>query len=559
MAAEAPSSQELTDLVREQVEDVLRARGSAPFTLDDADRLEKIDTQMQSLLQDRSMGRILNGPLWLSGASVVNGTVTADKLVVNTLEAITTNTGILNVTGNITAAAAYPALTGARVVINASEIAGYNSSDVKTFSMNINGSGFFGVGATAMSWTTGGVLTVPAAAIGSLTIAAVGSGTFNGNFDAGTGRVRAGTAVQRVELTSAGLLGYNTSGVNTFNLSASTGSLDMTGTFSMKNAATGARVEIANVGLRAYNSGGSQTASFSSSDGSGFLGLSGGGFSWNSSGTVIIDGSLLVAGSITAGKLLVTSLSAISANLGTITAGSITAGTVSASTLTTGSVTFGSGGTINGTASMGGTFGGLNLANLGITGNLTLGSGGAIVDADGSTWTQSGITLVSAGSFGDTLQFVTSGGTSRGSIYADATALTISSANNSYVRFGVASVLKTQISSAGDLFNAGAIYPGRTSAAGPNQTSYYIDAANGGGGIISNGIGIGGMLGISSGNTINLISPGTGGSASNWSSGGQYFYKASDGSGTGATWVSTGYFLIQLGGVNYRVPFYANG
>jgi hypothetical protein len=52
------------------------------------------------------------------------------------------------------------------------------------------------------------------------------------------------------------------------------------------------------------------------------------------------------------------------------------------------------------------------------------------------------------------------------------------------------------------------------------------------------------MLGISSGNTINLVSPGTGGSASNWSAG----------SPAGAA-----YFIIQIAGTNYRVPFWANG
>ena len=124
-ATSLPQTQEeLSELVQQQVEDVLRARGSAPFTLDDSDRLERLDAQMNSMMQDRSKGRILNGPLWLSGASVVNGTVTADKLVVNTLEAVTANTGNLNVTGNITVAAAYPALTGARIRINATEIAG---------------------------------------------------------------------------------------------------------------------------------------------------------------------------------------------------------------------------------------------------------------------------------------------------------------------------------------------------------------------------------------------------------------------------------------------------
>ena len=400
---------ELAELVREQVEDVLRSRGGLPFLPEDQERLEKLDAQLQGMLQDRSLGRIMGGPLWLSGASVLNGTVTAEKLVVNTLEAITTNTGTLNVTGSFTAAASYPALTGARVVISSAGVKGYNASDAQTFNLLVDGSGFIGIGTSKVSWNTSGVVTVPAAAISSLTIADVGSGTFNNNFDAGTGRVRAGTALQRVEIKSAGLAAYNTGGTQTFLLSASDGSLTHTGVHTIRNAASGARVELSNVGLRGYNSSGIQTFGLSTSDGSGFLGVSGGGFSWNSSGTVVINGSLLVGSSVTADKLTVSSLSAISANLGTITAGTITGGTISAGTITTGTLAANriSGGTLGGSFNLGGA-------------NVTVNSTGVITNSDGDTWGPNGITLVSAGSFGDAIKWRVSG-VDRGSIYATST------------------------------------------------------------------------------------------------------------------------------------------
>ena len=397
---------ELAELVREQVEDVLRSRGGLPFLPEDQERLEKLDAQLQGMLQDRSLGRIMGGPLWLSGASVLNGTVTAEKLVVNTLEAITTNTGTLNVTGSFTAAASYPALTGARVVISSAGVKGYNASDAQTFNLLVDGSGFIGIGTSKVSWNTSGVVTVPAAAISSLTIADVGSGTFNNNFDAGTGRVRAGTALQRVEITSAGLAAYNTGGTQTFLLSASDGSLTHTGVHTIRNAASGARVELSNVGLRGYNSSGIQTFGLSTSDGSGFLGVSGGGFSWNSSGTVVINGSLLVGSSVTADKLTVSSLSAISANLGTITAGTITGGTIYASAITTGTLAADriSGGTLGGSFNLGGA-------------NLTLNSTGVISwGSSGSSISSSKISIQTT-SFGAALEFKDSGGTQRGSIY----------------------------------------------------------------------------------------------------------------------------------------------
>ena len=326
----------IQEFIETKIDDLLRARGGQTFTLDHADTLEKLDAQVQGMLNDPSLGRIMNGPVWLSGLSVLDGSVTAEKITVNTIEAITANTGNINVTGNLTAAASYPALSGARIVLNSSELAGYNASNNKTFSLNVDGSGFLGIGSSQITWNTAGAVTVPAAAIGALTIADIGSGTFNSNFDAGTGRVRAGTALQRVELTSAGLNAYNTGGTNTFNLSASTGALTHTGTYTIRNASTGARVEISSVGIRAYNSSNVQTFELLTSNGGGFIGSSPA--ITFSAGSLSLPGGSLTAGTVTADKLNVSTLSAISANMGTITAGTISAGTVNASTITTGSL-----------------------------------------------------------------------------------------------------------------------------------------------------------------------------------------------------------------------------
>lgn len=116
----------------------------------------------------------------------------------------------------------------------------------------------------------------------------------------------------------------------------------------------------------------------------------------------------------------VTTAGAVTASNLTVTGGAITA-----SAITTGTLNFGSGGTVNSTGTVTGTFGGLNLANLTVTGTITLGSGGSIVDADGSFWDQTGINLKGTGTFGDTLKWTTGAGagTTRGVITASASGM----------------------------------------------------------------------------------------------------------------------------------------
>lgn len=390
---------EIRALVEQQVDEILLQRFGAPFTSEQADAIERHEAQIQSMLADDSLGRILNGPLWLSGASVVDGTVTAGKLSVNTLEAVTASTGTLNVTGTMTAAASYPALSGERITITSSELAGYNASDAKTFQLAVDGSGFIGIGGSQLSWTTGGAVTVPAAAISSLTIADVGSGTFNSNFDAGTGRVRAGTALERVELTSAGLKAYDTGGTETFALSASTGSLSHTGTYTIRNASSGARIEITNIGIKAYNSGGAQTFELLTTNGSGFIGSSPQ-ISFGA-GSLSIPGGSLTAGSVTANKLSVSTLSAITADLGTITAGSITAGSITADTINSGTL---NGALLGSNSVSSGAVSSLDVGKLS-TGTvssttITLGSGGSIQWESGNSYIESGIMQLNANASG---------------------------------------------------------------------------------------------------------------------------------------------------------------
>jgi hypothetical protein len=222
-----------------------------------------------------------------------------------------------------------------------------------------------------------------------------------------------------------------------------------------------------------------------------------------------------------------------------------------------GSMTLPGGGSINSSALdiNSATFGGVT-----IDGTLTLGTGGKITDADGSEWSQTGIILKSSGAFGDAIKWQ-NGGVDKGSIWATASYFAIQygtasgdgyvNLNNGVASLGVTFKSSVQVDQNYGTYTWGKVFPGyHSGAAEPNgtwgaQQTYYVEGA---GPIQSNGIGIGGMLGISSGNTINLVSPGTGGSATNWS--GFTVANIPD--------KSAGYFIIQIAGTNYRVPFYAN-
>ena len=345
---------------------------SRSFSVDYQDLVDKHDAQLQGLLSDRNIGMSQNGPVWMDGVSVIDGTITADKLIVNSLEAITTSTGSLNVTGTATLAASFPA-TGQRIELNSAGVKGYNSSLVNTFKLNTDGSGFVGVGATAMSWTTAGVVTIPVASIGSLTIAAVGGGVLGGTYQtAATGA--------HINLSTTGIVVYNAtseiSANETFKLLAATGAMTATGSFTIKSAASGSHVTMDNAGgIAGYNST-TESASFrtfliNAADGSGHLGLSTGtNISWDATGSVSIPGSLLVNGTVTAGKISTSTLAAISADLGTITAGTINASNVTVTNLSFAHIQQ------TGTLGASQNFG-TNSMQINGTGKLLFGTGGA--------------------------------------------------------------------------------------------------------------------------------------------------------------------------------------
>jgi len=565
-------SDEMAAAVRDQVDAILSARGGMKFGVEQADMLNSLDSQVNAILQDRSLGRIMNGPLWLSGTSVLNGTITAGKLEVTELSAVSASAVSFNLTGTLTAAASFPA-AAARVTVNSSGLWGYSSAIATTFKLNVDGSGEIGTGANKIVWTTGGAVTVPVATIGSLTIAAVGGGIVGGSY-------QTATTGAHINFSSVGIEAYNaTSEIaanRTFQLLASTGAMTATGSFTVQSAATGARVVISNAGgIEGFNSSNVSTFLLNTT-GAGRLGVSGSGLSWDAAGAVSVNGSLLVAtsvangalaGGITAGKLSVTTLAAITADMGTITAGTISASRVIAGTFinggtgtvalgaadlsvaSTGKIKFGTSGgdylandilhfevgafdeaTIeikNGSGEYIGQitgFGGTSASGVRMTGWNTVTAGGSDIQSQaGTTDGASGVVLganKTTGALGAQYSLLANGAHSW-IVDNGAVAMTLARTNRALTLFGY-------------------LYPGSGSG---SQTTRYI--ADDGTYMTING----GDLSIASGYRLNLVSPTTGGSASNWSS-----FTSTDIPDKAAGW-----FNMRIAGTLYRVPFYANG
>ena len=560
--------------------EALERRLSRPELANDVDRLKGWRRQLEN---DESFGRVFSGPQWLGGASIVDGTVEGNVFKSQVTIA------------NLFQTAESPAdrweldPTGLRFYATVAAV-----PNTKIFDLNPSaGTLQFGSSGGNVITFSAGVLAVPAASITSLTIAAVGSGTLGGTYRSGSAGV-----YPRMDISTAGIVAYNSGGTETFNLAAASGNFTMIGTFQIaSSAAASNRISMTENGIELYKSG---TREFYLNSGAtnGIDMLLTGGSVGQYIGMNPSTGFWLGASTYAGANFKVSPAGAATMTSATITSGTLTSPTITSASITSTTITgqtirtaasgarveldssgiwqYNSGGTVvariatDGSGYLGastgqiswssttvsasadrlttgtvGSGGSLNLGTLGVSGTITIGSGGKIIDGDGSYWDQNGITLVSSGTFGDTLRWQTAG-TNRGAIYGDSTAFVMAADNVSYLGFGVSSVLSAKLEPAGDFSARGRIYPGRTS--GSIQNTYYIEGGQTGAGIITNGIGIGGMLGISSGNTINFVSPTNGGSASNWSSFGTANIPDA----------SAGYFVIQIGGVNYRVPFYAN-
>lgn len=163
--------------------------------------------------------------------------------------------------------------------------------------------------------------------------------------------------------------------------SASITSTTITGQ-TIQTGSSNPKVSMTSSGVFVYNSGGTNTAAFNN-DGSGFAGT-GGNFSWNTSGTLTVNGSTLVANSVASGAIA------------SLAVDKLTTGTITSQT-------------------------------------ITLGTGGKIVDADGSEWNSSGIILKSSGTIGDCITWKVST-TEIGYIWADSSTFLIAGGSGKSVQ-----------------------------------------------------------------------------------------------------------------------------
>jgi hypothetical protein len=236
-----------------------------------------------AFIRNLDAGQITTGTL--AADRVGANTITANKLNVSQLSSISANLGTMTA-GTITGALVRTAASGARAEMStANGLRTINSGGTTTAQLHVDGSGFLGVGGSAISWNTAGVVTVP----GTLIAGDIVGNTF-----------KTGTTGWRVEigpsLTGDTVLRY-TNGTQTRLSLDQLGNLSLTGTLTgsiitgstIRTSGDTARVEMtAASGLASINASGNLTAHLRP-DGSGFLGqydYGGGGIAWTTAGAL---------------------------------------------------------------------------------------------------------------------------------------------------------------------------------------------------------------------------------------------------------------------------------
>lgn len=488
------SDDELQNLVTRMIP--LLAGQFAPGTL--VPTVNGLQGWQKKVAADGSFGRIFNGPQWLDNVAIRDGTITGAKLTADLVISNTFRTNDPDVSP-----------TGDRMELDKDGLRFYGTvsgvANTKTVDLQADGDFTLGTGSNQIAYVAAtGTLTVPKASIGALTIADIGSGTLTGTY---------------------------------------------------QTAASGARVALKPGGVEGFNSAGTSTFLLSAADGSGRLGVSGSGLSWNSSGQVSVDGSLIVSNTITAAKLNITSLSAITANLGTVTAGSINAASVTVSNINASNVNSGS---LNGALLSAGSVADSAVAalsankitagtgiinNLTVKSTLTLGSGGKIIDADGSYWDQNGIVLKGGGAIGDVISWQ-SGASIIGYATNDASYFYVGRNSGFAIRMGTTdfqiSPQGTGWSALGPSFIMTSSQISLRDSTGTNLFSATSTATNVAGNLTINGSG---------GAALIFKSVGNGGSAASWPA------DHILGQTSGGSNISFGYFEGKIGTQNIRIPF----
>lgn len=185
----------------------------APNTvLSDVDVLSGWKRKLDS---DGSFGRIQSGPQWIANVSMRDGNISGNKLSANLV--ISSLFQTVDVSVSPTADRMELDTTSLRFYGTVSAVANTKTAEFKA-------TGDFTLGTTnPITYVAStGVLTVPAAVIGSLTIANVGAGIIGGLY-------KTSASNAHLELDTAGIRMYDASAVKTFDATASTGALALTG------------------------------------------------------------------------------------------------------------------------------------------------------------------------------------------------------------------------------------------------------------------------------------------------------------------------------------------
>lgn len=202
---------ERADLISEIVNQ-LSPQFAASTVEDDVSALQGWKAKM---VADGSFGRVFNGPQWLDGVAMRDGAVSGKKLSAQ-----------LVISNLFTTVDETLTPTADRMNLDATSLRAYGTvfGTPNTKTMEIKATGDFTLGTTnPITYVAAtGVLTVPAAVIGSLTIANVGAGVIGGLY-------KTSNSNAHLEIDTSGIRMYDSGAVKTFDAAAATGALALTG------------------------------------------------------------------------------------------------------------------------------------------------------------------------------------------------------------------------------------------------------------------------------------------------------------------------------------------
>lgn len=199
--------------------------------------LDRLRGWRRSLEEDDAFGRILSGPQWIDGISVMGGAIEGSHFA-----------------AEVTVSSLFKTdeSPNARWELDNSSLRFYDGTNTLIFKADPSAAELqFGAGASNTITFSGGVLSVPKASIGALTIADIGSGNMGGTY-----RTANSGVFPRMDISTAGIQAYESGGSQTFDLDASNGNFQMVGTFTIASSTVASnRLELNTQSIELWKSG----------------------------------------------------------------------------------------------------------------------------------------------------------------------------------------------------------------------------------------------------------------------------------------------------------------